>query len=101
MYLTECTECSHSCTYDFVVCKNISRPFILGIDFLRKNLIDICWTSKGKFGLKTKEIVLIESLETSIAQFSMHTRNQVEILGRHIAVLDVKVNPTKEHLGKM
>ena len=79
----------------FVVCKNISRPFILGIDFLRQNLIDICWTPNGKFGLKYHEIILIESLETYISEFSIHTKNQVKIL------LDVKVNPTEEHLGKL
>ena len=52
--LTKCTFSigNRSYTYDFVVCKNISRPFILGIDFLRHNLIDICWTPSGKFGLK-------------------------------------------------
>ena len=61
--LTKCTFSigNHSYTYDFVVCKNISRPFILGIDFLRQNLIDICWTFYDKFGLKNHEIILIES----------------------------------------
>ena len=92
---------NHSYTNDFVVCKNISIPFILGIDFLRQNLIDICWTLNRKFGLKNHETILIESLETYISEFSIHTKNQVKILGRHIIVLDVKVNPTEEHLGKM
>ena len=101
--LTKCTFSigNHSYTYDFVVCKNISRPFILRIDFLRQNLIDICWTPSGKFGLKNHEIILIESLETYISDFSIHTRSQVKIPGRHIIVLDIKVNLTEEHLGKM
>ena len=84
-----------------MVCKNISRPFILGIDFLRQNLIDICWTPNGKFQLKNHETILIESLETYISDFFIPTKNQVKIPGRHIIVLDVKVNPTEEHLGKM
>ena len=101
--LTKCTFSigNRSYTYDFVVCKNISRPFILGIDFLRQNLIDICWTPSGKFGLKNHEVILIESLETCLSGFSIYTKNQVKIPGRHIIVLDVKVNPTEEHLGKM
>ena len=101
--LTKCTFSigNHSYTYDFAVCKNIFRPFILGIDFLRQNLIDICWTPNGKFGLKNHETILIESLETYVSEFSIHTKNQVKIPGRHIIVLDVKVNPTEEHLGKM
>ena len=101
--LTKCNFLmgNHSYTYDFVVCKNISRPFILGIDFLRQNLIDICWTPSGKFGLKNHETILIESLETYISEFFIHTKSQVKISERHIIVLDVKVNPTEEHLGKM
>ena len=101
--LTKCTFSigNRSYTYDFVVCKNISRPFILGIDFLRQNLIDICWTPSGKFGLKNREVILIESLETCLSGFSIYTKNQVTIPGRHISVLDVRVNPTEENVGKM
>ena len=45
--------------------------------------------------------MLIESLETSLTGFLIHTKSRIEIPGRHIIVLDVKVNPTEEHLGKM
>ena len=81
--LTKCTFSigNQSYTYDFVVCKNVSRPFILGIDFLRQNLIDICWTPSGKFGLKNHEVILIESLETCLSGFSIYTKNQVTIPG--------------------
>ena len=90
----------HSYTYDFVVCKNLSRPFILGIDFLRQHLIDTCWSPSGKFALRSHKTILIESLETSLSGILIHTRNCVEIPRRHIIVLDVKVNPTEEHLGQ-
>ena len=59
----------HHYTFDFVVCKNLSRPFILGIDFLRQNLMDTCWTASGKFGLRNHKTILIESLETSLTGF--------------------------------
>ena len=36
---------------DFVVCKNLIRPCILGIDFLKKHGIYARWTSTGKFKL--------------------------------------------------
>ena len=87
--------------YDFVVCKNLFRPFILGTDFLRQHLIDTCWSPSGKFGLRSHKTILIESLETSLSGFLIHTRNRVDIPGRHIIVVDAKVNPTEEHLGKM
>ena len=103
---TRITQCTfpigkHSYTYDFVVCKTLSRPFILGINFLRQHLIDTCCTPSGKFGLRSHKTILIESLETSLAGFLIHTRNHIEIPGRHIIVLNAKVNPTEEHLGRM
>ena len=99
--VTQCTLSigKHSYTYDFVVCKNLSRPFILGIDFLRQHLIDTCWSPSGKFGLRKHKTILIESLQTSLSGFLIHTKNHIEIPGRHIIVLDV--NQTEEHLGKM
>ena len=101
--LTKCTFSigNRSYTYDSVVCKNISRPFILGIDFLRQNLIEICWTPSGKFGLKNHEVILIESLQTCLSGFLIYTKNHIKIPGQHISILDVKVNPTEENLGKM
>ena len=33
--------------------------------------------------------------------FLIHTKSHVEIPGRHIIVLNTKVNPTEEHLGRM
>ena len=46
-------------------------------------------------------MILIESLETCLSGFLIYTKNQVTIPGRHISILDVKVNPTEENLGKM
>ena len=87
--ITQCTFSigKHSYTYDFVVCKNLSRPFILGIDFLRQHLIDTCWSPSGKFGLRKHKTILIESLETSLSGFLIHTRNYIEIPGRQLLFL--------------
>ena len=48
---------------DFVVCKNLTRPCILGIDFLRKHNIFTGWTAEGKFKLISQQEFLVESLE--------------------------------------
>ena len=81
--ITQCTFSigKHSYTYDFVVCRNLSRPFILGIDFLRQHLIDTCWLPSGKFGLKSHKTILIESLETSLSGFLIHTKNLLNYQG--------------------
>ena len=58
--VTQCTFSigKHSYIYDFVMCKNLSRPFILGIDFLRQYLIDTCWSPSGKFRLRKLKLCL-------------------------------------------
>ena len=37
---------------EFIVCRNLRRPAILGIDFLRKNRLGTTWTEEGKFAYK-------------------------------------------------
>ena len=48
---------------EFLVCKNLRRPAILGLDFLRKNRIGTTWTEEGKFALQKGEDILVESIE--------------------------------------
>ena len=38
-------------TSEFIICRNLRRPAILGIDFLRKNRLGTTWTEEGKFAL--------------------------------------------------
>ena len=51
---------------DFVVCKNLIRPCILGTDVLRKHNIFAGWTPTGKFKLICHQKFLVESLEVLI-----------------------------------
>ena len=48
---------------EFIVCRNIRRPPILGLDFLRQNRIGTTWTSQGTFALQRGEEILVESIE--------------------------------------
>ena len=52
-----------SYTSEFIVCKNLRRPEILGIDFLRKNRIGTTWTEERKFALQKGDDILVESIE--------------------------------------
>ena len=49
--ITKCPVTLGNEQYDhtFMVCRNIKRPMILGIDFLRKYRIGTNWTEKGEF----------------------------------------------------
>ena len=59
---------------DFVVCKNLTRPCILGIDFLRKHGIFAGWTPKGQFKLITQQELLVESLEVLMNGPMIHNK---------------------------
>ena len=97
--MTECTFLlgKQPYTYNFLVCKELSRPMILGLDFLRSNRIGTDWSQTGKFVLHQKEKVLVESLETYITGPRIYTKIHIDIPGRTLAVLNVTVDIRKEH----
>ena len=49
-------------THTFIVCRNIKRPMILGIDFLRKYRIVTNWTEKGEFQIQTPSSIIFRTL---------------------------------------
>ena len=102
MGITECTFSLGKQTYTchFLVCKDLSRPIILGLDFLRANRIGTDWSTTGKFVLHQKNTVLVESLETYITGPRIYTKNHIDIPGRTLAVLNVTVDIRKEHWNK-
>ena len=65
---------------DFVVCKNLTRPCILYIGFLRKHGIFVGWTLKGKFKLITQQECLVESLEVLINGPMIHNNKDLPFL---------------------
>ena len=76
MGITECTFSlgNQPYTSNFLVCKDLSRPIILGLDFLRANRIGTNWSNNGKFILNQKNSVLVESLETYITGPRIYTK---------------------------
>ena len=96
------TECIFSLgnqlyTCNFLVCKDLSRPIILGLDFLKANRIGTDWSNSGKFILHQKNSVLVESLEIYITGPKIYIINHIDIPGRTLAVLNVTVDVRKEH----
>ena len=83
-----------------MVCKDLSRPIILSLDFLRANRIGTDWSDNGKFVLQQKNSVLVESLETYITGPRIYTKNHIDIPGRTLAVLNIRVDVRKEHWNK-
>ena len=64
---------------DFIVCENLVRPCILGIDFLRKHGIWTGWGPTGKFQLISQQKFLVESLEVLMKGPMIHNRQGIYI----------------------
>ena len=74
---------------DFIVCKNLVRPCILGTDFLRKHGIWTGWSPTGKVQLVSQQKFLVESLEVLMKGPMIHNRQGIDIPGRNLAVVSV------------
>ena len=74
---------------DFVVCKNLIRPCILGIDFLKKHGIFAGWTPTGKFKLITQQEFLVESLEVLM---NKHNKQGIEIPERSLIMIKTSID---------
>ena len=86
---------------DFVVCKNLTRPCILGIDFLRKHNIFAGWTAEGKFKLISQQEFLVESLEVLMDGPMIYNKQGITVLGRKLAVIKVSIEMDQAMDGQM
>ena len=77
---------------DFIVCKNLVRPCILGMDFLRKHGIWTGWSPTGKVQLISQQKFLVESLEVLMKGPMIHNRQGINMPGRNLAVVSVSLN---------
>ena len=86
---------------DFVVCKDLTRPCILGIDFLREHNIFAGWTAEGKFKLISQQEFLVESLEVLMDQPMIYNKQGVTVPGRKLAVIKVSIEIDQTMDGQM
>ena len=86
---------------DFVVCKNLTRPCILGIDFLRKHNIFAGWTAEGKFKLISQQELLVESLEVLMDGPMIYNKQGITVPGRKLAIIKVSIEMDEAMDGQM
>ena len=66
--------------FNFIVCKNLARPLILGRDFLIQNHITLRYSDHGKFILDHQQQELIAAMNMEIrphlssVKFHINTR---------------------------
>ena len=85
----------------FVVCKNLTRPCILGIDFLRRHNIFAGWTAEGKFKLISQQEFLVESLEVLMDGPMIYNKQGITVPGRKLAVIKVSIEMDEAMDGQM
>ena len=82
-------------SFEFIVCRGLSRPCILGLDFLRKHKIGIGWSPSGKFQLDFYQQVLVESVKVYMSGPTLQTRQCINIPSRSLMVLNAKATIDK------
>ena len=98
---TDCkfTLGEHTFTYSFIVCKNLTRPFILGLDFLRQNRIGSELSKEGNFALDYNKEVLVESIDTKMGGIKLWATRDIHIPGWTILVHNVHTGITNSDTG--
>ena len=86
-------------SFEFIVCRGLSRPCILGLDFLRKHKIGIGWSPSGKFQLDFHQQVLVESMKVYMSGPTLQTRQCIDIPSRSLMFLNAKATIDKHMEG--
>ena len=86
-------------SFELIVCRGLSRPCILGLDFLRKCKIGIGWSPNGKFQLDLHQQVLVKSVKVYMSGPTLQARQCITIPSRSLMVLNVKATIDKHMEG--
>ena len=85
---------------DFIVCQNLTRPLILGKDFLMKNHITVRYAENGKCILNFQQEEMVAALDITNAPH-LETSTTVCLPGRTLAVIQVKSELKCEQTGQI
>ena len=99
MGITKCpiTLGSEQYSHNFMICKNIRRPMILGIDFLRKYRIGTNWTKEGQFQIQTPSMEIVEAIEVYHTGPTVKIAKKMKIPSRILVLLQGSVKLKKYH----
>ena len=85
---------------DFIVCQNLTRPLILGKDFLMKNQITVRYAENGKCILNCQQEEMVATLDIT-SRPQLKTSTTVLLPGRTLAVIQVNSELTPEQTGQV
>ena len=85
---------------DFIVCKNLTRPLILGRDFLIRNHVSVQYAENGKCILDYQQQELIASVNIENKPH-LCLVNSIILLGRSLAVICVSSDLEPDQSGQI
>ena len=85
---------------DFIVCKNLTRPLILGSDFLIRNHVSVQYAENGKCILDCQQHELIASVNIENKPH-LCLDNSIILLGRSLAVICTSSNLEPDQSGQI
>ena len=86
--------------YDFVVCKHLMRPLILGREFLYDNKLKVYYSKTGDCRLDHKEEELISTVDIQ-DELTLSLKSGVYISSRTVAILNVDSSVQKCDNGQI
>ena len=99
--IVECNFKLGTTTYvqPFIVCRKLTRNFILGRDFLRANRLHIGWSKEGRFRVQSRKEVLIEAISIE-TQPVVTMKKNITVPPRTLVVVEMQtVIPNLEGVG--
>ena len=85
--------------HNFVVCKHLMRPLILGREFLFKNELKVYYSKTGEYRLDYKQEELIATVDLQ-DELTLSLRSDIHIPGRTVAVLNVNSSIHQNDIGQ-
>ena len=90
-------------SHTFLICRNITKPLVLGLDFLKKYRIGTTWTENGDFSLKYENKILVQSIEESFEERNpqLKAKSCIEIPGKSVVVVHARINISPEQCDRL
>ena len=100
--LVNCTFMLRDTTFDsnFIVCKNLTRPLILGRDFLIRNHISVRYSENGKCILDHEQQELVAAIDMEVRPH-LSLANSISLPGRTLAVIHINNTLKPEQSGHL
>ena len=86
--------------HTFLVCKNMKRKMILGLDFLHKFKIGTSWSGAGNFQITTPSQVTIEAIQVIKEKPVLRTSTKITIPARTLGMIVAEVKVQEKHSKK-